>query len=69
MQSKNIKKTLELESVLANLDFVNNYRIEKFNSEEIIYKIYYSSSPKRFLKDISLYDINIDISSTNWKIK
>ena len=69
VESNNIEKSLKLENALDNLDFVNNYKIEKFDSKKIIYKVYYSSSPKRFLKDILSYDINIDTSSTNWKIK
>ncbi len=69
VKSSNTKKSLKLENALSNLDFVNDYKIEKFDSNEIIYKVYYASSPKRFLKDISFYDINIDITSTNWKIK
>ena len=67
--SNNTRKSLKLENALGNLDFVNSYKIEKFNSNMIIYKIYYSSSPKRFLKDILSYDISIDTSSSNWKIK
>ena len=62
-------KSLKLENALDNLDFVNNYKIEKFDSDEIIYKVYYSSNPKRFLKDILSFNINIDISSINWKVK
>ncbi len=69
VDSMNIKKTLKLEKALDNLDFVNNYKIEKFDSNEIVYKIYYTSNPKRFLKDILSYDINIDTTSASWKIK
>ncbi len=69
LESNNTEKTLKLENALRNLDFVNSYNIEKFDSKMIIYKIYYSSSPKRFLKDILSYDISIDTSSSNWKIK
>ena len=69
VESDNVEKSLKLENALTNLDFVNNYKIEKFSSNEIIYKIYYSSNPKRFLKDILSYDIYVDTSSTNWKIK
>ena len=69
IENNNIKKSLHLEKVLSNLDFVNNYEIEKFNNSEIVYKINYSSSPKRFLKDIKSYDIDVDTSSTNWKIQ
>ena len=69
VESKNINKSLKLEKALANLDFVNNYKIEKFDSNEIIYKVNYASSPKRFLKEILSYDIYIDTTSANWKIK
>ena len=69
LESKDIKKSLKLENALINLDFVNNFKIEKFDSNEIIYKISYSSSPKRFLKDILIYDINVDTSTVNWVIK
>ncbi len=69
VESNNTEKTLNLENALGNLDFVNRYNIEKFDSNMIIYKVYYSSSPKRFLKDILSYGISIDTSSTNWKIK
>jgi len=69
VKSNNTEKSLKLENALGNLDFVNSYNIEKFDSKIIIYKVYYSSSPKRFLKDILSYGINIDTSSTNWEIK
>ena len=69
VNSTDIAKSLELENVLKNLDFVNNYKIEKFNSKEIVYKVYYTSSPKRFLKDILANNIIIDTSTNNWRIK
>ncbi len=67
--TNNVEKSLKLENVLGNLDFVNSYNIEKFDNKMIIYKVYYSSSPKRFLKDILSYGINIDTSSSNWVIE
>ena len=69
VESYNIEISLKLEKALNNLDFVNSYKIERFDSDSIVYRVYYSGSPKRFLNDISSYDINVDISSTNWKIK
>ena len=67
--SNNTETSLKLENALDNLDFVNSYNIEKFDNNTIVYKVYYSSSLKRFLKDILSYDINIDTSSANWIIK
>jgi len=68
LKSSNIKQSIKLENALTNLDFVNSFEIEKFDSNKIIYRIYYSSNPKKFLKDILSYDIRIDTTSTNWKI-
>ncbi len=69
VNAKDTDKSIKLENALTNLDFVNNYKIEKFNSNEIVYKVYYSSNPSRFLKDILEYNIYIDTSSTNWRLK
>ena len=69
VESFNINKSLKLEHVLSKLDFINNYQIEKFDNLNTVYKINYSSSPKRFLKDILAHDINVDTSSSNWKVK
>ena len=69
VESNNTEKSLKLENALDNLDFVNNYIIEKFDNKKIVYKVYYSSNPKRFIKDILYYDIKIDTTSTNWKMK
>ena len=63
------KSSIKLENILNSLDFVNGYKIEKFDSREVVYKINYLSNPKRFLKDVVSYDIIIDTTSTNWKIK
>ena len=69
LESNNTEKSLKLENALDNLDFVNSYNIEKFGSKIIIYKVYYTSSPKRFLKDILAKNIIIDTSTNNWRIK
>ncbi len=69
LKSKKIEKSLYVENVLSNLDFVNDFTIERFNNLETIYKINYGSNPKRFLKDMLSFGIAIDTSSTNWKIK
>ena len=64
-----IELSISFPLIKNDLDFVNSYNIEKFDSKMIVYKVNYSSSPRKFLKDIMSYGINIDTSSTNWKIK
>ena len=69
INSKNFKLSHKLEDKLSNLDFVSDFRIEKFDNNEIIYKIIFNSSPQKFLENIMLSDLKIDTSSYIWKIK
>ena len=69
LDSKNIELSKKLENTLLNLDFVSDFKIEKFNNNEIIYKIIFNSSPQKFLENIAMYDFKIDTSTSIWKIK
>ena len=69
LDSKNIELSKKLENTLLNLDFVSDFKIEKFNNNEIIYKIIFNSKPQKFLENIAMYDFKIDTSSRVWKIK
>ena len=69
LNSKNIELSKKLENTLSNLDFVSDYKIEKFNNNEIIYKIIFNSIPQKFLENIAMYDFKIDTSTSIWKIK
>ena len=69
LDSKNIELSKKLENTLLNLDFVSDFKIEKFNNNEIIYKIIFNNTPQKFLENIVTYDFKIDTSSRIWKIK
>jgi len=69
INSKNIELSKKLENTLLNLDFVSDFKIEKFDNNEIIYKIIFNSTPQRFLENISMSDFKIDTSNSIWKIK
>ena len=69
LDSKNVELSKKLENTLLNLDFVSDFKIEKFNNNEIIYKIIFNSKPQKFLENIAMYDFKIDTSSSVWKIK
>ena len=69
LDSKNIELSKKLENTLLNLDFVSDFKIEKFNNNEIIYKIIFNSTPQKFLENIAMYDFKIDTSTSIWKIK
>ena len=61
--------TDKLENLLNKSDFVFEYEIEKINSKEIIYRIIYNSNPDKFVDNLRVNGININSSSSIWKIK
>ncbi len=69
LDSKNINLSIKLEKTLKDLDFVSDFKIEKFNNNEIIYKIIFNSTPQRFLDDIITSGFKIDTTKSIWKIK
>ena len=69
VDSKDIKLSKKLENKLLMFDLVSDYKIEKINNKEIIYKIKYNSSPNKFLENMLLYDFEIDTSNVLWKLK
>ena len=69
LESNDIKLSKKLEKTLKDLDFVSDFKIEKFNNNEIIYKIIFNSTPQRFLDDIITSGFKIDTTKSIWKIK
>ena len=68
IDSKNFELSKKLENTLLNLDFVSDFKIEKFDNNEIIYKIIFNSTPQKFLENITMSDLKIDTSKSVWKI-
>ena len=69
VDSNNIELSNKLEKTLMNLDFVSDFKIERFNNDEIIYKIIFNSTPQRFLENIMISGFKIDTEKSIWKIK
>ena len=69
LDSKNFKLINEFEKKLLEHDLISNFYIYKFNSEKIIYKIIYNSTPDKFLSEIKSSGFEIDTSSEIWKLK
>ena len=69
VDSNNVELSNKLEKTLMNLDFVSDFKIERFNNDEIIYKIIFNSTPQRFLENIMISGFKIDTEKSIWKIK
>lgn len=69
IDSKNFELSKKLEKKLLSLDLVSDFKIEKINNKEIVYKIIYNSTPDSFLENMLSFEFKIDISNVLWKLK
>jgi len=69
INSKNFELSKKLENTLKSLDFVSDFKIEKFDNDEIIYRIIFNSTPQKFLEYMKLSGLEIETLKSVWKIK
>ena len=69
INSKDYKKIINLEEVLASIDLISNFYILHFNNNHTQYKIIYNGSPKTFLNDMNKRNFEPIMENNVWKIK
>jgi hypothetical protein len=69
INSKNYKKIISLEETLANIDFISNFYILKFNNKFTQYRIVYNGSPKTFLNDMVNKNFDLTMENNVWTVK
>ena len=69
VDSNNFLLSNNLENYLNEVDLISNYKIENFNSKQIIYKIIFNSTPDKFLKIMQNANFEIDTSKDVWKLQ
>ena len=69
VDSNNFLLSNNLENYLSEVDLISNYKIENFNSKQIIYKIIFNSTPDKFLKIMQNAKFKIDTSKDVWKLQ
>ena len=69
IDSSNFTLSNNLENYLNKEDLISNYKIENFNSKQIIYKIIFNSTPDKFLKIMESAKFKIDTSKDIWKLQ
>ncbi len=67
--SKNYELIKKLETKLDNLDLVSSFYIHSINSDKIIYRIVYNSTPDKFINEFSNEDIKLNTSESIWRIE
>ena len=69
IDSNNFSLSNNLENYLNEMDLISNYKIENFDSNQIIYKIIFNSTPDKFLKIMENAKFKIDTSKDIWKLQ
>ena len=69
VDSKKYKLIKKLDKKLHNLDLVSNFYIDSVNSDKLIYKIIYNSTPDKFINEFSNDNIKLNTSKSTWRIE
>ena len=59
----------KLDKKLHNLDLVSNFYIDSINSDKLIYKIIYNSTPDKFINEFSNDNIELNTNESIWRIE
>ena len=69
IKSKEYKKILYMEELLANNDLISNFYILKFDNEFTQYRIIYNGSPKTFFNNMDNKYFNLAMENNVWIVK
>ena len=69
INSKDFKLIKLIEKKFLLSDLVYDFKIEKFDSNSILYRIIYNGPPDKFLNDFNDNNFKVDTSTSIWKIK
>ena len=69
INSKNHNLIIYLEKKLYELDLVENFYIDSFSNQKIIYKIIYNSTPDKFINEFVNSNMKLNTSDSIWSIE
>jgi len=69
VNAKSYKLIKKLETKLYKLDLVSSFYIDSINSNKLIYKIIYNSTPDKFINEFSNENIELNTNESIWRIE
>ena len=69
INNKDLKKSLEFEKILNQIDLVNNYFINKFDMDNIHYKVIFNGTPNNFINIMKKKNYNFDTQKKIWVLR
>ena len=69
VSNKNLNTSYKFESILDEVDLVNDYYINKYDKDFIYYEIIFNGTPKSFINIMGNKDYNFDTQKKVWILK
>ena len=69
INNKDLKKSLEFEKILNQIDLVNNYFINKFDMDTIHYKVIFNGTPNNFINIMKKKNYDFDTQKKIWVLR
>ena len=69
INNKDLKKSLEFEKILNQIDLVNNYFINKFDMDNIHYKVIFNGTPNNFINIMKKKNYDFDTQKKIWVLR
>ncbi len=69
LSSEDNDRIILFEETLKDLDFVANYSVLSFNSENIVYKVIFNGSPNKFFSEIKNVGFYFEKNNQIWKVR
>ena len=69
LRNQNIKKSNQFESILDNIELVNDFSIKKFDNEFIFYEILFNGTIQNFINIMKNKEYNLNTQKKIWTIE
>ena len=68
-KNNNVRKTMQFESVLDDIELVNDFFIKRFDKEFVFYEILFNGSVQNFINIMQNKDYNLNTQKKVWTME
>lgn len=66
IDNKNLKRSLEFEKTLNEIDLISNFSVKRFDKDLIFYDVIFNGTPKNFINIMNNRNYNFDTQKKIW---
>ena len=68
-KNNNVRKTMQFESVLDDIELVNDFFIKRFDKEFVFYEIFFNGTVQNFINIMQNKDYNLNTQKKIWTME